>query len=252
MFANQSLSLAHCHGGRQWPLAVALALASLSNAYADTVASWDFNSSEPDAAVSTGSLTPRVGTGLALALPGSTATFASGSGSSDTTASDNSAWNLSTFAPQGQDNGLRGFEFQVSTLGFEQIVVSFDMRHTATAAKHEVFQYALDGIHFVDHSVWAPAAASAWETRQIDLSNIAGIGQNPNVVLRVVAGFEPGTQAYQATGDASNYSTLGTWRVDSFSVMGAAVSAVPESQTHVMLLAGLVCILGVRRLQSKA
>jgi hypothetical protein len=70
--------------------------------------------------------------------------------------------------------------------------------------------------------------------------------------LRVVAGFEPGTQAYQATGDASNYSTLGTWRVDSFSVMGAAVSAVPESQTHVMLLAGLVCILGVRRLQSKA
>jgi len=250
MFKNQYVSSKHA--GRQWPLVLALTLASVTSAHADAVASWDFNSPVPDAAVSTGSLVPTVGVGLAVALPGSTSTFASGSGSSDATASDNSAWNLSTFAPQGQDNGLRGFEFQVSTLGFEQISVSFDMRHTATAAKHEVFQYALDGVNFVDHSVFVPTAASAWETRQVDMSDIVGISNNPNLVLRVVASFAPGTEAYQATGDASNYSTLGTWRTDSFSVIGTTVSAVPESQTHVMLLAGLLCMAGVRRWQLKA
>lgn len=250
MFTNRCASTKQT--GRQWPWVLALTLASVTSAHADTVASWDFNSPVPDAAVSTGSLAPSVGAGLAVALPGSTSTFASGSGSSDAATSDNSAWNVSTFAPQGQDNGLRGFEFQVSTLGFDQISVSFDMRHTATAAKHEVFQYALDGINFVNHSVLVPAAASTWEVRQIDLSDVVGVSNNPNLVLRVVAGFAPGTQAYQATGDASSYSTLGTWRTDSFSVSGSVVSTVPESQTHVMLLAGLLCMVGVRRWQSNS
>lgn len=252
MFIHQHLTSRSNSKNMRWPLMLTLALAAVTSTHAETVARWDFNSAAPDDAVSTGSLLPTVGLGLAVALPGSTATFASGSGSSDATGSDNSAWNLSTFAPQGQDDRARGFEFQVSTLGFDRITVSFDMRHTATAARHEIFQYALDGVNFIDHSLLMPTASSTWEARQIDLSGIAGISNNPLLALRLVAGFEPGTQAYQATGSASNYSTLGTWRTDSFSVVGSPVVAVPESQTHVMLLAGLLCLACVRRWQSKA
>ncbi len=219
-------------------------------AHADMVARWDFNSAVPDANPSTGSLLPSAGSGTASAIGGTSASFATGDangGSSDPATGDDSGLNLTGFATQGTASGLRGAQFLVSTLGYENVVVTFDTRHSLTSARHEVFQYALDGVNFVDLTTFAATAGDAWNnSRVVDLSAIAGTSNNPLLALRVAAIFAPGTQAYAATGDGSNYSTLGSWRLDAFKVYGAPTAPVPEPSSFALMVLGLVGMCGWR------
>ena len=101
--------------------AFAAAALLATHANADVVAQWNFNSVAPDNNTSTGTLLPSVGAGAASLVGGTSATFASGAasgGSSDPAASDDSGWNLSTFATQGTGDMTRGAQFSFSTVGF--------------------------------------------------------------------------------------------------------------------------------------
>ncbi len=219
-------------------------------AHADTLARWDFNSSVPDGNPSSGTLLPSKGAGTASAVGGTSAVFATADangGSSDPATDDDSGLNLTGFAPQSTASGLRGAQFAVSTLGHENVVVSFDSRHSLTSARHEVFQYALDGIHFVDLTTFAASAGDVWNNgRVVDLSAIAGTSNNPLLALRVAASFAPGTQPYAATGDGSNYSTLGSWRLDAFTVYGAPTAPIPEPSSFALMGLGLMGMCGWR------
>jgi hypothetical protein len=54
--------------------------------------------------------------------------------SSDPAASDDSGWNLSTFATQGTGDMTRGAQFSFSTVGFASIVFGYDLRHSNSSA----------------------------------------------------------------------------------------------------------------------
>lgn len=220
-----------------------LAMLAASNVHAADITQWNFNSVPADASTSTGSLIASVGVGSLNTLGSVTQTFASGTsngGSSDPITIDDTGLSTLTYAAQGTNNKLSGVQFNVSTLGFENIAVSYDLRHSNTSSRYEQFQYSLDGTHFLDFALFDGNAGDTWfNNRSVDLSAIAGADNNANFAFRVVSAFAPGTSAYAAANTGSSYATSGTWRFDMVTVSGTAVAPVPEPETYAMLLAGL-------------
>jgi hypothetical protein len=232
-------------------VALALTLGLSATAQADVITQWNFNSTTPDSSTGTGTTLPSIGAGTASLVGGVTSSFASGAsngGSSDTAAADNSGWQTTGYAAQGTGDKSRGVQFAVSTLGFESITLSYDLRHSNTSARHELVQYSLDGLNFVDFTTFSGAAGDTWfKNRTVDLSGIAGVADNASFAFRVVATFAPGTSQYLPSQSSSNYGGNGTWRFDMVTVSGAPVTPVPEPETYALLAAGLMIVWVVSR-----
>jgi len=230
----------------------AVSLAALlvaGHVQAEVVTQWNFNSVTSDSNTGTGTTTPNIGVGTLSLVGGTTSTFASGDasgGSSDPATGDDSGFNTTTYSAQGAGNKTRGVQFNVSTLGFENVVVSYDLRHSNTSSRYELFQYSLDGISFVDYMTFDGNAGDTWfNNRTVDLSSIDGADNNASFAFRVVSTFAPGTNAYAASSPTGTYGAAGTWRFDMATVN--AVAVVPEPETYAMLLAGLTVLGGIAR-----
>jgi len=237
-------------------MACGLAAAIAGIASADIVTQWNFNGASTST-VPGGPTNPTtsVGLGTASLIGGTTATFASGAasgGSSDpeTTAPPNYAWNVTTFGAQGTGSGERGVQFNVSTAGFFDIMVSWDQRHSNTASRWVQFQYSLDGTTFLtaglaDDGIFdSTNGGDVWYNgRMVNLSGIAGVADNANFAFRIVAIFAPGTEGYVATNPTSTWSGSGTWRFDMVTVAGVVPA---PGAVAVLGLAGLVGV-GRRR-----
>lgn len=221
---------------------IVLALSFAAQANAADITQWNFNSVPADSSTSTGSFIPSIGSGGVSTL-NVTPSFASGSangGSSDPVTIDDTGLGITGFAAQGTENKLRGVQFNVSTLGFEDIVVSYDLRHSNTSSRYEQFQYSLDGTSFTDLALFDGNAGDTWfNNRTVNLSAITGADNNASFAFRVVSTFAPSTSAYAASGASSSYATTGTWRFDYVTVKGNAIAPVPEPETYAMFLAGL-------------
>lgn len=222
---------------------VVLALSLATQANAADITQWNFNSVLADSSTSTGSLIPSIGSGVVSAL-NVTPSFASGSsngGSSDPITVDNTGMGTTGYAAQGAENKLRGVQFNVSTFGFEDVVVSYDLRHSNTSSRYEQFQYSLDGTNFTDLTLFDGNAGDTWfKNRTVDLSAITGADNNASFAFRVVSAFAPTTSLYAASSaSSSSYLSTGTWRFDYVTVKGTAIAAVPEPETYAMFLAGL-------------
>jgi hypothetical protein len=168
-------------------------------------------------------LTPAIGVGTfnRLGLTGSLQFFA-GNGSP-------AAVNLSGFAPQGTESGQRGAQVNVATTGYTDVVVSFDIRATATASRWFEFQYTIDGVEWitVGNNNGDLAPNNNFVSYEFDLSEVEGVANNPNFAFRAVSIFSPlafgenaANTAYQGAGDNNNYATGGAWRMDNVLIEG--------------------------------
>jgi len=213
----------------------------------DDITTWTFN--DP---AGVGTTLPESGANMAAAslglVGGTTATFAAGGvsgGSSDPlgNVTANRAYNTTTYASQGTESGQRGIQFNVSTAGYMNIMIEFDLRHSNTSSRYVQFQYTLDRTEvspvWVDGTIFdANAGGDTWyNNRSVDLSSVLGVNDNANFAFRVVAIFEPTTSAYKATTGTSTYSSSGTLRYDMVQVMG---DVVPEPASMIALGTGLV------------
>ncbi|KAB2910121.1 MAG: PEP-CTERM sorting domain-containing protein, partial [Dechloromonas sp.] len=178
-------------------LAVLLAVGAQA-ASADTIVQWNFNSVVADASTGTGSTLTAVGNGTASLL-GVTGSFASGTangGSSDPAASDNSGWQTTGYAAQGSGNLTRGVQFTLSTAGYENIVFSYDLRHSNTSSRYETVQYSIDGINFTSVATFDGNAGDTWfKNRSVDLSSFADVADASLLTFLVVAAFAPESTA---------------------------------------------------------
>ena len=188
-----------------------------------TLVQWDFNSS---------TTAPSAGTGSLSLVGGTTATFASGAGSTDPATNPDQAWSTTTYAAQGTGNKTRGIEIQVNTTSFQSLSVSWDQRFSNTANNRARLQYSTDGTAFID----APFSLTvnpgdAWYTgNSYDFSGISALNNNPNVRFRIVSEFSAPASAptsYTAATPTSAYSTTGTWRFDMLTVRGIS-TAIPQ------------------------
>jgi hypothetical protein len=133
----------------------------------------------------------------------------------------------------GTANNGRNLTFNVSTLGFSNIVVSFATQGTSTGFNNNQFQYSLDGVTFVDFGPpYVPATAFGSVPLVFTLSSIAGLNDNANAAFRII--FNGASSA------------TGTNRIDNFVVEGTP-SGVPEPATAALLLTGMSGLYGLRK-----
>lgn len=141
---------------------------------------------------------------------------------------------LSLQGGSGTANNSRHITFNVSTLGFSNIVVSFATQGTGTGFNGNQFQYSFDGINFVDFGLpYTPASAFGTVPLVFSLVSIAALSNNPNAAFRIILN------------GAS--SATGTNRIDNIVVEGTAPASVPEPVSAILLLTGLSGLYGVRK-----
>lgn len=195
--------------------------------------------------------TPTVGSGFAISL-GMTNNYGginnvatcdvlTDAGSS----SANRAWRIRS-AGTGNGNGwhqlapqyTQGAQFSASTVGFKDIIVTYDMKATTQGVKHHQAQYTVDGTTWTNIG---PLRASP-NTEQwmngltLDFSAISAANNNPLFGIRIVSAYAPLTTQYVNLAGNPINNTSGNWRIDSVRFSG---TAVPEPG-----LAG-VCLLGL-------
>lgn len=271
-----------------WKPVATLVLAcgiSCSIAQAQIITQWNFNSPVPDANTATGSDVPSIGTGT-ISTIGLTQsfTFASGSasgGSSDPAGTnDNSGYQTTGYPAPQTGNETAGIAVLTSTVGFSNITVSWDQRHSNSASRFVAFYYTTDGTNFTRLALSAlnsnpgttpsggnPASTAGgygangtfsafdetvtgagddwFNGRSVNLSGIAGVDNNPNFGFQIVASFDAGDN-YLGSGSTA-YATTGTWRFDMITVSAAAV---PEPSAYALCLVTLAGV-GVVRYRKK-
>ncbi len=208
-----------------------------SVASAAVVTQWNFNSATNDANTATGTTLPFVGSGTASLVGGVTSPGfnAAGTGttaplnSSDPNNTDDSGWQTTNYPVQGAGNKSAGVQFAVDTTNYEDIIITFDVRHSNTSANTLRLQYSTDGgLNFTDANqfTFTPAptgTGDSWYNRSADLSAIAGVENNANFVFRVVTEFAPGSSGYLAARSTSNYGASSTLRWDMVTINGTLI-----------------------------
>jgi hypothetical protein len=207
--------------------AVLLFFAASQAAVADELAVWNFNDSDTNVDHGSGTFTSNLNVVNILFAAGTTNNARLG---------DPAGQALSLQGGTSTANNGRNLTFNVSTVGFSNIIVSFATQGTGTGFNSNQFQYSLDGINFVDFdSPYAPATAFGTLPLVFSLVSVAGLNDNPNAAFRIV--FNGAT------------SSTGTNRIDNFVVEGtnAAPASIPEPTTVTLLLSGLGGLYKLRR-----
>ena len=191
------------------------------------IAQWNFNSVPPDGLTTTGNTSPSVGSGTAALVGGATATFATGDPTLDPAGStDNSGWNSSTYPAQGTGDRTRGVQFSVSTVGHQNIVVSWSTLDSNTGSKYSRLQYTTNGSTYLEFPTTTTNTITVFTAKTNSLAAIPNVNDNPNFAIRIVAEFESSATGnnnsnYVAAG--TTYGTAGTVRFDMLTISGVPI-----------------------------
>ncbi len=123
----------------------------------------------------------------------------------------NNSWGTSSYPVSGS-NKMCGIQFNVSTVGAQNISVSYDSRVSSTASDYERLQYTSDGISWTDF----PASSTfngvygsgngGFQPFTNNLTGFPGADNNPNFGIRIVTEWQS-TATY---GISTNTNYLGT------------------------------------------
>lgn len=231
-------------------VAAFLAVGLISSQGQTTISLWDFNGASATM-VPGGATAPAasIGTGRVALVGGTTgaASFGSGTsngGSSDpvTTTPQNYGWQTTTYPSATSANLTAGVQFLVSTVGRQDIQLTFDVRHSNTSSRYEGVLYTINGgTDWTPFAFFSGAAGDTWfNTRTVDFSSILGANNNADFGVRIVAAFESsavsgGADAYVAS--QTTYAAGGTWRFDMVNISG---TAVPEPSVLALGAFGLI------------
>ncbi|MFA6057596.1 MAG: T9SS type A sorting domain-containing protein [Taibaiella sp.] len=176
--------------------------------YAQTIALWTFETSQP---ANSGPYNAEVGAGVATGVHTAAATFSSPVGNGSLHSFRANKWVAGDF-----------FQFVVSTTGYESITFSFSQISSAKGPKTFEVQVSTDGATFttlagsnynVINSTWNATNSNATSVHNF---NLPGMGNQPMLVvrLRVVAG--------STAVNGSSITASGTSRIDNVSITGSS------------------------------
>ena len=178
---------------------------------------------------------------------------ATGSTTGCAQASGTTAWQIDNANPGSLESS--GVEFKVSTVGFENILFTFDQRSSNASTRTVRISYTTDGSTWQNFSLTSSNftsgcsnrsgldngkidvgnpittnAGDGWSRRTIDFSGIIATNNNPNFGVRLLASHYDATNQFkQAQNFSNNVSTgtPGTWRFDNVAFRGTALVVNP-------------------------
>lgn len=211
-------------------MVLSLVFSALSSVGQVIITQWNF-----DAQV----LTPSLGAGTAENIGGTTTAFAGGN------PADGKGWNTTPYPDQGTNPLTAGVQFSVPTSGYSNIVVTWDERHSNTAANRTRVQYTLDGTTWTNFEAsesnavntlldgtpmgfeegrYITNTGAVYTLKSADFTAIDGANNNAAFAIRIVTDFADG-ENYVATADGSTYGTGGTIRFDNVTFTGGSGTA---------------------------
>ncbi len=224
-------------------------LISRTDAQTVVITQWNFDSE---------TLVPNIGNGTASNIGGTSFTWAAGYG-----AAPSRGWNTSTYPAQSTNSGTAGVQFMVSTLGYENIFISFYHRASGTASRWAQFEYTLDGgntWNIYGNSNGGLSPHDTFYPFSIDMGFLTGANNNPYFGIRIVSIFSPfafdqnatlfygPNEAYQranaqsgppGTGTGTgDYGPAGTWRFDDITISGIQISTSTPVQLSITSING--------------
>jgi hypothetical protein len=153
----------------------------------------------------------------------------------------------------GPANETSGLQFEVSTVGRDQVFVSWNNRPTATAINRVRLQYTTDGqswinyhandtnaINYIitstsatnpplienpiyvgfDNGLYVQSTLNVWHRRTANFTGIENVANNPLFAVRLVSAFPHGGTAYVST-EGGGYTAGGSVRYDNISFFEA-------------------------------
>jgi hypothetical protein len=177
-----------------------------------------------------------VGSGTASLIggvaPGTPNEFSTGSTNDPASSNDDSGWQTTGYPAAATGNKTAGVQFNVSTVGYSNIVVRWDQRVTSTASKYYRLQYSTNGNSFLGFATpvsmqAAPSTQSYYEAQTNNLSSVSAANNNPNFAFRIVSEFEQsaigsGASDY-VTVSNSTYSPSANVRFDYVTIFGTLI-----------------------------
>jgi hypothetical protein len=263
---------------------IGASLLAVACAQAQTITAWTFENDgpagfNPDPAASTGS-----GTATALGMDNSYGTPGSSTNISDVIANDavdsdpSSAfsWRVrggpnTATAANGWSSlapiGTQGAEFDASTVGYNNIQVSFDLETTKQAEANLQLEYTTDGINWINTALSYSGAAGTiknnttsantvigtyiqfttgqfYDAITASLSGISGVNNDPNFGIRIV---NASTGADDINGAGTTYNnSSGNWRFDN-----VVIASVPEPSPIALAGCGFAALVGFLRFRNR-
>ena len=212
---------------------------SIANAQ---IASWTYDSllgSDTNPTPNTGSGSSSI-VNLGGGTVGSTSNYqATGmSGTGCGTQNGLNAWAINPFDP-GSTNEKNGVQYNASTVGNQNIVVTWDQRFSNTSPNTVRLQYTTDGTTWTNfimttsnttycsgssinsNGCFETNAGDVYRRITVDMSSVTAINNNANFGIRMVAAYYQSTgQFRQSAAPTSVAGTTGTWRFDNVTISG--------------------------------
>jgi len=183
---------------------------------AQTIADWTFETSAPTTA---GPFTPEIGSGSATGSHAGAAVYSSPAGNGSAHSFSANLWAVGDY-----------YQFSVSTLGYSNISLTFDITASNTGPGRGQLEYSTDGTTFntfgsaftilanaSPNPTWNATTGSAIYTMTYDLSSLAALNNDATIYLRIE---DPST----TSANGGTVAAAGTERVDNVII----ASEVPE------------------------
>ncbi|MDD3501740.1 MAG: chitobiase/beta-hexosaminidase C-terminal domain-containing protein [Candidatus Cloacimonadales bacterium] len=148
------------------------------------------------------------------------------------------------YPAQGTGNKTAGIQAMVSTVGKENVEISWHQRNSNTGSSRMCLQYTIDGVNWIDfdanaanasntntitnnesaydNGLYIVDAGGTWFYRSASFASIQEVNNNANFGIRIVSAFVSGTNAYGPANPTGSYGTGGTYRYDNITFSSTA------------------------------
>ncbi|MFN5312352.1 MAG: choice-of-anchor I family protein [Flavobacteriales bacterium] len=149
-------------------------------------------------------------------------------------------------ATPGLTNESSGVQYNVSTLGFQNVLLTWDMRFSNTAANTVRLQYTIDGSTWTNFTMTSTntifcngvldngrfqnnGVGDQYRRISVSFTGITGVANNANFAVRILAAHYQSTGEFRQTSTPTNIATAGTWRFDNVSFQGRTDVSIPSA-----------------------